>query len=122
MMPVHPVIEAKKEKKPVDCEEVVSFLLKRHGFYAEAIPKSVLTTFVTRILEHHGLLNTTVTTSIPKDVNLNKLPDKELEAVKSAMDVDFKKNQVKKEDPSFVYDVKVIIVNTERFWETDRKK
>jgi hypothetical protein len=38
--------------------------------------------------------------------NLNKLQDEELKKVKEVMDIDFKKNQVKKEDPGFQYDVK----------------
>jgi hypothetical protein len=38
--------------------------------------------------------------------NLNILKDEELKQVKEVMDIDFKKNQIKKEDPGFQYDLK----------------
>ncbi|XP_051005718.1 centrosomal protein of 19 kDa [Acomys russatus] len=46
-------------------------------------------------------------TTIDPEEDLNKLDDKELAKRKSIMDELFEKNQKRKDDPSFVYDVEV---------------
>ncbi|XP_020841712.1 centrosomal protein of 19 kDa [Phascolarctos cinereus] len=46
-------------------------------------------------------------TTIDPEEDLNKLDDKELAKRKSIMDELFKKNQKKKDDPEFVYDIEI---------------
>ncbi|XP_078206712.1 centrosomal protein of 19 kDa [Callithrix jacchus] len=46
-------------------------------------------------------------TTIDPEEDLNKLDDKELARRKSVMDELFEKNQKKKDDPNFVYDVEI---------------
>uniref|UniRef100_A0A7S1SUS5 Centrosomal protein of 19 kDa n=1 Tax=Tetraselmis chuii TaxID=63592 RepID=A0A7S1SUS5_9CHLO len=54
------------------------------------------------------------------EMDLNKLSDQELSALKAAMDVDFNKNRVALDDPEFKYDVQKEFVPTEdNDWDDD---
>ncbi|XP_028609645.1 centrosomal protein of 19 kDa [Grammomys surdaster] len=61
-------------------------------------------------------------TTIDPEEDLNKLDDKELAKKKSIMDELFEKNQKRKDDPSFVYDVEVEFPQEEQLlscsWDT----
>lgn len=61
-------------------------------------------------------------TTIDPEEDLNKLDDKELAKRKSIMDELFEKNQKRKDDPSFVYDVEVEFLQDEQLscsWDTE---
>lgn len=61
-------------------------------------------------------------TTIDPEEDLNKLDDKELAKRKSIMDELFEKNQKRKDDPSFVYDVEVEFPQDEQLscsWDTE---
>uniref|UniRef100_G3TPU1 Centrosomal protein of 19 kDa n=1 Tax=Loxodonta africana TaxID=9785 RepID=G3TPU1_LOXAF len=61
--------------------------------------------------------------TIDPEEDLNKLDDKELAKRKSVMDELFEKNQKKKDDPDFVYDVEVEFPQDEQLqscgWDTE---
>lgn len=61
-------------------------------------------------------------TTVDPEEDLNKLDDKELAKRKSIMDELFEKNQKRKDDPSFVYDVEVEFPQDEQLlscsWDT----
>ncbi|XP_032192660.1 centrosomal protein of 19 kDa isoform X1 [Mustela erminea] len=62
-------------------------------------------------------------TTIDPEEDLNKLDDKELAKRKSIMDELFEKNQKKKDDPDFVYDIEVEFPQDEQLqscgWDTE---
>lgn len=62
-------------------------------------------------------------TTIDPEEDLNKLDDKELAKRKSIMDELFEKNQKKKDDPNFVYDIEVEFPQDEQLqscgWDTE---
>uniref|UniRef100_A0ABI7X9L1 Centrosomal protein of 19 kDa n=1 Tax=Felis catus TaxID=9685 RepID=A0ABI7X9L1_FELCA len=62
-------------------------------------------------------------TTIDPEEDLNKLDDKELAKRKSIMDELFEKNQKKKDDPNFVYDLEVEFPQDEQLqscgWDTE---
>ncbi|KAB1283896.1 Centrosomal protein of 19 kDa [Camelus dromedarius] len=62
-------------------------------------------------------------TTIDPEEDLNKLDDKELAKRKSIMDELFEKNQKKKDDPNFVYDIEVDFPQDEQLqscgWDTE---
>lgn len=61
-------------------------------------------------------------TTIDPEEDLNKLDDKELAKRKSIMDELFEKNQKRKDDPSFVYDIEVEFPQDEQLscsWDTE---
>lgn len=60
--------------------------------------------------------------TIDPEEDMNKLDDKELAKRKSIMDELFEKNQKKKDDPDFVYDIEVAFVQDELQscgWDTE---
>ncbi|XP_052014293.1 centrosomal protein of 19 kDa isoform X2 [Apodemus sylvaticus] len=61
-------------------------------------------------------------TTVDPEEDLNKLDDKELAKRKSIMNEVFEKNQKRKDDPSFVYDVEVDFAREEQLlscsWDT----
>lgn len=61
-------------------------------------------------------------TTIDPEEDLNKLDDKELAKRKSIMDELFEKNQKRKDDPGFVYDIEVEFLQDEQLscsWDTE---
>lgn len=62
-------------------------------------------------------------TTIDPEEDMNKLDDKELAKRKSIMDELFEKNQKKKDDPDFVYDIEVEFPQDEQLqscgWDTE---
>ncbi|XP_017747711.1 PREDICTED: centrosomal protein of 19 kDa isoform X2 [Rhinopithecus bieti] len=62
-------------------------------------------------------------TTIDPEEDLNKLDDKELAKRKSIMDELFEKNQKKKDDPNFVYDIEVEFPQDDQLqscgWDTE---
>ncbi|XP_012585354.1 PREDICTED: centrosomal protein of 19 kDa isoform X1 [Condylura cristata] len=62
-------------------------------------------------------------TTIDPEEDMNKLDDKELAKRKSIMDEIFEKNQKKKDDPNFVYDIEVEFPQDEQLqscgWDTE---
>ncbi|KAI9221871.1 CEP19-like protein-domain-containing protein [Blastocladiella britannica] len=72
-----------------------------------------------------GLGSLVPTESSVPELDLNKLGDRELQAIKSEMEIEFEKNRVKTSDPDFEYDKRVefeaVDGPVENDWDSDQE-
>lgn len=117
---------------PLDCTRAAEQLKNnpRHKSYLEQVSLKQLEkllVFLRGHLQGQSLAETMEQiqreTTIDPEEDLNKLDDKELAKRKSIMDELFEKNQKRKDDPSFVYDVEVEFPQDEQLlscsWDTE---
>uniref|UniRef100_A0A8I3S7G7 Centrosomal protein of 19 kDa n=1 Tax=Canis lupus familiaris TaxID=9615 RepID=A0A8I3S7G7_CANLF len=115
-----------------DCSRAAEQLKNnpRHKNYLEQVPLRQLEklfSFLRGYLWGQSLAETMEQfkreTTIDPEEDLNKLDDKELAKRKSIMDELFEKNQKKKDDPNFVYDIEVEFPQDEQLqscgWDTE---
>ncbi|KAM6160448.1 centrosomal protein of 19 kDa isoform 1-T2 [Erethizon dorsatum] len=101
----------------------------RHRSYLEQVPPKQLEKLFTLLRGHLCGQSLAATmeqiqreTTIDPEEDMNKLDDKELARRKSIMDELFEKNQKKKDDPDFVYDIEVEFAQEELQscgWDTE---
>lgn len=116
---------------PLDCTRAAEQLKNnpRHKSYLEQVSLKQLEklfVFLRGSLQGQSLAETMEQirreTTVDPEEDLNKLDDKELAKRKSIMNEVFEKNQKRKDDPSFVYDVEVDFPRDEQLlscsWDT----
>jgi hypothetical protein len=118
-IPIRAIREAiKTQVYTLDLDKLFDNLMASHQQYLEPIPQNILMYGIGLLLDHHNLSMISKKYKIPSDnpvtnllhCNLNKLPDQVLQKVKEAMETDFEKNRVSKDDAQFQYDVKALYV------------
>uniref|UniRef100_A0A8C6RI37 Centrosomal protein of 19 kDa n=1 Tax=Nannospalax galili TaxID=1026970 RepID=A0A8C6RI37_NANGA len=125
-------IKGKSRQRIIDCTRAAEQLKNnpRHKSYLEQVSLKQLEklfVFLQGYLRGQSLAETMEQirreTTIDPEEDLNKLDDKELAKRKSIMDELFEKNQMKKDDPNFVYDIEVEFPQNEQLlscgWDTE---
>uniref|UniRef100_A0A8C5KRF6 Centrosomal protein of 19 kDa n=1 Tax=Jaculus jaculus TaxID=51337 RepID=A0A8C5KRF6_JACJA len=90
----------------------------RNKFYLEQVSLKQLEKFLAETMKQIRRK-----TTIDPEEDLNKLEDKELAKRKSIMDQLFEKNQKKRDDPNFIYNIEVEFPQNEQLqscgWDTE---